>query len=219
MRRFALLLACPLLALPLVGTLAAGPAQVLEDEEPPLLFSVECEGKEVLAQLDRPFRVPTQAGETVMTIHMKPHRVFRYAGVLFHYPNRFAFRADLSGDGCSKWTLSGELMTITVFRYEAQEKHEFVRTALADAIVRRFGKESVTRKASALQDGLERIDGEELEVRSEGRVTTHFFYSFRSGKDSILLSLQDTRRQGAERGREAAGMEEMFRGSFRRTRK
>ncbi|MHC4862358.1 MAG: hypothetical protein ACYTDY_19960 [Planctomycetota bacterium] len=200
-----------------LASLFLAAAQPDESAEPPMLFFLQYGDEETQIALGKPFRLKTPGDDMVMTLRLKPHRVFRYSGVRFHYPRAFAFKADFDNADYDRWTLSGGSVTITIFRYVAREDHALFRRAIGDAIVARHGKENVVRSDSALGAGDETLAGETLVVRTARRIMTHHLYSFRGSDGSIVVSFQETRREGRERGKDAAAAEKMLRESFRLT--
>src|SRR4051794_4953611 len=181
-----------------------------EDQEPPQLFFLEFDGKRTPIELDRPLGTDVFGGARAFTLRVEPYRVFRYAGLRFHYPREYTFEADLTSTAVSMWTLSGNDCKIMVHRYKAREDHEdaleSVRKRLVAAYKPSKTKEALTRLNIRGAD----LKGKRIEVRIANTLIQQDLYSFPSAKDSIVLILQDSPLQSGNPSADRTRAERMF---------
>ncbi|MGL5095305.1 MAG: hypothetical protein ACRDD1_06935, partial [Planctomycetia bacterium] len=58
-------------------------------------------------ELDKPFRTDVFGEAKTATLRVEPYRVFRNAGLSFHYPREYMFECDLELAPSMLWTLEG----------------------------------------------------------------------------------------------------------------
>jgi uncharacterized protein (TIGR03067 family) len=185
-----------------------------EDREPPLLFYLESSGKKTPIELDKPFKTAA-LGDTA-TLRVEPYRVFPYAGPSFHYPRNYTFEAASEGPLVSRWIVQGTDCTITILRFKDQPDHEAARRRYVKAVVANF-KTSTEHKESeaALELKGATLKGSLLHVVFGGGTIHAEVYSFSSGKDAVVLALQDIPKEGGKPSDDRVNVGKMLRDTLR----
>jgi hypothetical protein len=176
----------------LVGAVAAAAwAGKDEAKEPPQIFALEIDGKRVPLELDRPVDLATPAPVTRATLRSEPHRVFDFAGVRFHYPREMGFEADLETPEVAIWTLDGNDAVVMVHRLEGEGDAPATRARVEEGILAQYGRAGRREPAKATLGGRE-LEGSVIQARIAGSRISQEVFAFPSGKDSIVLILQDS---------------------------
>jgi hypothetical protein len=178
----------------LLSATAKTPAaeEAKENQEPPQLFYLEINGKKMPLALNKPFPTETLKGADTATLRVEPYRVFRYSGILFHYPTEYAFEADLEGPGVAIWTLTGPTTVIMVQRYDLQADPDAARGQLIKALGARYKDAKKKEREVTLKVKDTTLKGVCLELELVRTVIHQELYSFRVGKGSVVLLIQDT---------------------------
>jgi len=174
------------------GILAAGVQESVEEREPPMIFSLEVEGKRVPVELDKAFELETKNPTTKVTLRAAPHRIFNFGGVRFHYPREMGFEADLGTPGVKIWTLDGNNAVFIMQLHSDAEDHQALRKEVIDAMVQQYGRGNVKREPSSLVVQKKRLSGTTLQITLSGIRLSQAVYSFQAGKDAVVFVLQDS---------------------------
>jgi hypothetical protein len=161
-------------------------------KEPPAVLSVDAGGKTVTAELDKAFELDLPGGKTSVKIRLEPYRVFAKAGVSFKYPTKFLFEADLETEGVVIWTLEGSTCVLMVQRFSGRDDPEGVLKDVVNNITGSFGEANVKAGPAALDVGAEKLKGTGLRIQVAGQRINYRFFAFKSGKQAVILSLQDS---------------------------
>jgi hypothetical protein len=160
--------------------------------EPPAVLSVEAGGKVVAAELDKAFELDTPGGRTTVKIRLEPYRLFARAGLSFKYPTKFLFEADLDTEGVVIWTLEGGSCVVMVQRFTERDDPAAVMKEVVKGMTDSFGKPNVREAAATLDAGAEKLKGTGLRIQVAGERIHYRLFAFASGKDAVILSLQDS---------------------------
>ena len=171
---------------------ALAPLQEEDAKEPPAVFSVEAGGKTVSAELDKAFELDTPGGKTTVKIRLEPYRQFSRAGLSFKYPTKFLFEADLDTKGVVIWTLEGSSCVVLVQRFDDRDDPAAVLKEVVKGMIDGFGKANVREGAATLEAGAEKLKGTALRIKVAGESVNYRLFAFASGKNTVILSLQDS---------------------------
>src|SRR5688572_9207076 len=113
------------------------------DEEPPMEYALELDGRSVDLLLDRETTLDLPGGQTVKAkLTAKPERLFRAGGVSFRYPRQHAFEVERDGDTVT-WTFDGNDNVLILTRHAAVElEPEQLRNAVVAGLVSQYGPEN-----------------------------------------------------------------------------
>ena len=168
---------------------------LLQDEdaqEPPAVYSVEAGGKTVPAELDKAFEIDTPGGKTTVKIRLEPYRLFSRAGLSFKYPTKFLFEADLETKGVVIWTLEGSSCVVLIQRFDGRDDPAAVLKEVVKGMTDGFGKANVREGPAALDVGAEKLKGTALQIKVAEERVHYRLFAFASGKNAVILSLQDS---------------------------
>lgn len=200
----------------MVAPLFAGPAAPRtqrEGREPPMLFTLKYDNREVPVAMDKPFEV-TIAGKThKMSLSAKPYREFDAAGVRFRYPTSHAFEFDNSTEGMISWTLDGGDNTITVMRYEDTEADASL-PEIVDGLTQAFGQDNVTKTDTSIQLAGKTYRGKKLVIRVQSLSITQEVFAIPQGKSAILLTIQDSPQDDGSPSAETKAVKVMLQETF-----
>lgn len=188
-----------------------------EDKEPPLLFVLEADGKKIPIEEDKPFHLDTAAGKTHCVLRVEPFRVFQHGGVVLHYPREFNFEADLDTPGVKLWTLSGNNAVLMVQRHAGQADPAAVQKQLVQEMIARYKKPNVRETTATIELEKKAVKGAKLVVTLAGQTLIQVFYSFKTGKDTLVLMTQDCPADDGSPSRDAQKAEKLLRESFKVT--
>ncbi len=180
------------LAVLLLAGCGAAQPPVDEEQEPPQLFFLEVGGKRIQVELDKPLDTATLGGAKSVTLRVEPYRVFPYGGVKFHYPREYTFEADFSTPGVSLWTLSGSDCKIMIQRYQDQPNHQATLATFKKQLLATYKANKPKESAVKLKLKDAVVDGQRIELALFGSALQQDVYSFQSGKEAVLLVVQDS---------------------------
>jgi len=204
--RLAILLATPVLV-------SGAPLEDLA-KEPALVMYVEADGKKITVEVDKPFELDTKAGKTSFTLRMEPYRVFQYAGLSFNYPRGASFKAQVEGP-MALWTLTDSPAMIMVQHFKNQPDPKLILNQMVEQMTAQYGKSAEVKQTEASLELQKRsLKGVRLEVGFAQQTIHQSLFSFASGKDVIVLILQDVPDDGKPT-RSFAQLQKMMQDSFR----
>ena len=180
------------LAAATAGILASVIQEAVEKREPPMIFSLEIDGKKIPIELDKPIDLETKGPGAKVTLRAEPHRVFSFGGLRFHYPRDMGFEADLGTEGLKLWTLDGNAVVIMVQYYKERQDYEDLRKEYTDNMVKSVGRRNVKVESSTLTLQKKTLTGSTLRLNMAGTKLAQSVYSFQVGDDSVVLVLQDS---------------------------
>lgn len=188
----------------------ASPAVAEDDQTPPQLFYLEVDGKKVPIDLDKPFQTSSLAGAKTVTLRTEAYRVFPYGGLRFHYPRDYAFQANLESKAVSIWTLSGSDCMLMVQRYNGAADHEGVLDAVKTQLLENY--KTASPKVTSVKLNVQGTDwkGTRIEARVVTALIHQDLYVFKSGKDTVLLVLQDAPQDDGKASAERGRMEKLL---------
>lgn len=86
-----------------------------EKTEPPRLFTLVIDGREVMLELDREITLDQTLSHPRIMLRAGVTRHFDQGGIAFDYPATFGWEADVQDNDYKCWTLSGNDFKIMVF--------------------------------------------------------------------------------------------------------
>ena len=181
-----------------------------EAQEPPQLFFLELEGKRIPIELDKPLGTDVLGGAKAVTLRVEPHRVFRYAGLRFHYPREYTFEADLDMAAVWLWTLSGNDSKIIIQQYKSSKDHGAALELVKKELVAVYKDNKTIEAPVKLSIRGTEVKGKRIEVSIANTLIRQDLYSFPSGKDSIVVILQDSPQDSGSPSADRTRMEKMF---------
>lgn len=186
-----------------------------ERREPPLVLYFEADGRRIPVELDQPFAAQALGGAKSATLRLEPHREFAYAGLRFRFPRQFTFAADLESPLVTLWTLSGNDCSIMVHRYRGEPDPKAVQQRVLEQMSETYQQEKKkTRPVSLALEGAT-LQGTRLEVDLATVRILQDFYAVRSGKDVLVLILQDAPRENGQPSVERLGIEKLLKESLK----
>jgi hypothetical protein len=201
-----------LLAVPM---LAAALPSLQDAKEPPLVMYLEADGKKTPVEVDKPFEVDTKGGKTTFTLRMEPYRVFKDAGISFQYPRGAAFK--VQGEGPMKlWTLSDNPAVVMVQHFKNQPDPALILKQIVEQILAQYGTASEVKQVETTVEFQKRtLKGTRLEVKVVHQLIHQSLFSFASGKDAVVLILQDAPEDDGKPSRAFFQFQKMMQDSFR----
>ena len=185
------------------------------DQEPPQIFFLECAGRRVPVDLDKPFRTDALAGAKSATLRVEPHRVFRYAGLVFHYPREYTFVVSLENPAVAVWTLAGSDCTIMVQRYPGRQDADAVRREFVGDLTALYQGAKTKQTDATCKLKHTTLKGLRLEVELAGRLLYQDLFCFPAGKDLVVLILQDSPQRDGQPSPDRTRAEKMLHDSLR----
>jgi hypothetical protein len=205
-----------LLALAVLAASAAGAAWPEKDEskEPPQIFTLEVEGKRIPVDLDVPVDLPSKSVPVRVVLRSEPHRQFEAAGVRFRYPRAMGFEADFGDPPVRLWTLDGNDAVLILQHHEAERDPVAALSAVADAMADQYGKALRERVETRLTLGGRELKGTTLRVVLGASPIRQSLYSFKAGRGSIVIVLQDSPKEDGSPSEEFTRLLDMLKASF-----
>jgi len=180
----------------LVAPAPASAAPLQEAKEPPLVMYVEADGKKIPVQVDKPFDLETKAGKTSLTLRMEPYRVFPYAGVTFNYPRGASFTTQSTGP-MTAYILTDNPAVFMVQHFKGQSDPKLILKQMIEQMTAQYGKSAeVSPSDATLELDKRPLKGVRLEVAFAQQTIHQSLFSFASGKDTVVLILQDAPDEG-----------------------
>jgi hypothetical protein len=163
-----------------------------EAQTPPQIFYLEAGGKKLPVELDKPFATSAIAANETATLRVSAYRLFPYAGLRFFYPQDFTFAANLDDPDVSIWTMRGSDSLIMVQRYPNQPDAAKVQKEMLGVLATQYqgGIRKQTDATLALKST--QLKGVSLDITLGIAQLRQELFAFPSGKDVIILLLQDT---------------------------
>ena len=181
-----------------------------EDQEPPQTFFIEAGDKKIPVDLGQPFPTAEFAGKATATLRVDPHRTFRYAELVFQYPQEFVFEADLENEAVSIWSLSGSNSVIMVQKYPGRKDADEVRKEVVRAMGDQYQEALKSQSAVALPLKSGNLQGVRLNVELAGSPLVQDLFSFTAGDCAIILLLQDSPQENKQPSAEHAKAQKML---------
>jgi hypothetical protein len=198
-----------------VPALVSGVPALQESKEPPLVIYLESEGKKIPVEVDKPIELETKAGKTSLTLRMEPYRLFQYAGLYFQYPRGATFKTQTEGP-MTLWTLSDSPTMVMVQHFKGASDPKSILKQMVDQMLAQYGNSADVKQAAASVELQKRpLQGVRLEVTIARQIIHQSLFSFASGKDTIVLILQDSPEEGGKSSRAYLQFQKMMRDSFR----
>jgi len=197
------------------AVLAALPRSADETMEPPPIYALEVGGKRVALEPDLPLDLDTPDARTRVVLRTEPHRVFPFAGLRFHYPRGMGFEADMDTPGVALWSLDGNDAVVMVQRYGGREVPGEVREEVVTSIQAQFGRRSATSAPSKTSLGGRELEGTEIRIAIAGTRLIQEVYAIPSGRDTIILIVQDSLEDDGSHSAEYGTTKKMLAESFR----
>jgi hypothetical protein len=202
------------LALLLVAPVLVSGAPLQDAKEPPLVMYLEADGKKIPVEVDKPIDLETKAGKTSVTLRMEPYRVFSYAGLTFNYPRGASFKSQGEGP-MTLWTLTDSPAMIMVQHFKNQPDAKLILKQMVEQMTAQYGKSAeVKQSETSLELQKKPLKGVRLEVGFAQQTIHQNLFSFASGKDVIVLILQDAPDEGKPT-RSFVQLQKMMQDTFR----
>jgi hypothetical protein len=190
-----------------------------EDKEPPLIFSLESGGKKLPIEQDKPFTLDTVAGKTTCVLRVEPFRQFSYGGVSFRYPRDFGFEADFEQEGVKLWTLDGNDCVLMIQRYLDENDTDQVLKNFISGLTAVYPKDGMKESACSIDLEGKAVKGTKINVTLAGQKLTQSCYPLKSGKDTVILVVQDSIKDDGTSSDDARKAEKLLRETFKLTAK
>jgi hypothetical protein len=196
---------------------ATGSIHAAESESlaPQLVFYFEVDGKRVPLELDKPFATQALGGAKAATLRLAPHREFSHGGIRFRFPREFGFEADLEWPQISMWTLSGNDCSILVHRYRAQSDPKAIQQSVVEQMAALYKSAKKKTVPVSLEVGGAVLRGTRIDVEMAGTKIFQDIYALPSGKDVLVLIVQDAPSEGGRLSAERVGVETLLRESLK----
>lgn len=140
------------------------PATAPVEEEPPMRFTLQIEGKSVPVELDRPFQIDLDNRQIQAQLRAEPTRRFQAGGVSFEYPRHFAFEADRDDPNLTLWTLDGNDGVIMLMRFKVPVEPD----QLLEEFVGQYGKGNVQQGPVRVSLRGQEFEGTRLKITLAG---------------------------------------------------
>lgn len=201
----------------LAVTLAGLPAAAGDGEarDPKLNFFFEADGKRVPIELDAPFTTAALGASKSVVLRLEPHREFTYGGVRFRFPREYSFEADLADPNVKIWTLSGNDCVLMIHRYANQPSVDELQQSVVDEMLKAY-KGAKKKTAPVSMDVQGTVNkGTRIEAELASTRIHQDLYAIRSGKDVVMLIVQDTPKEGGDASKERLATERLLRDSLK----
>jgi len=184
-------------------------------KEPPLVMYLEADGKKTPVEVDKPFEVETKGGKTTFTLRMESYRVFQNAAVSFQYPRGATFK--VQGEGLVRLcTISDSPAVVMVQHFRNQPDAGLILKQMVEQILAQYGESAEVKQVETTVEYQKRsLKGVRLEVRIARQLLHQSLFSFASGKDVVVLILQDTPDEEGKPSRAFAQFQKLMQDSFR----
>lgn len=196
--------------------LLAAPGRLMADEttEPPVAYTLEINGQPYALSPDKPLKITGDFSNPELTLRVAQTRILQAAGVSFSYPSYFTFEADTTDPEVQTWTVSGNDVTIMLFRFAEPVTPRELATSTAgelnvaeptieDLAVSLGGKELAGVKATMPLGGLTIIQ-QSLEIPG-------------AAMGSRMLVVQEVRSAGAAEAAELGAALKLLKSSLQHT--
>jgi hypothetical protein len=190
------------------------------DEEPPLEFALELDGKSVDVQLDTPATAEVGGKQVEVRLTAKPDRLFRGGGISFRYPRQHGFEVerDPGGDGTTTWTFDGNQNVVILLRNaEPVDPGELSRDII-ETMSEQYGKENSRTEPTSIELGSRKVTGTRMDVRVAGErlVQEVFAWQAREGEGpTYAMIIQDTPPEAGGTSEETRGVRELLARTFK----
>jgi hypothetical protein len=167
--------------------------------EPMDSYSLEIDGKEYPVFTDRLSAVKSEKGDFQVKLKVAPFKTFSMEGISLEYPRHFSFEADTADKDVMLWNLSGSNTILMIQKYGEEMSHEI----MGNMLQQRFGAENSKLAETEMELLGARQKGTRVLTTIGDSSITQDIFSFKYGKGSILLILQDSVDQqghGSEEG-------------------
>jgi len=185
-------------------------AAVDDSTEPPLLYTLEIDGKAHTVALDTPVTIAGDFKDPKVVLKASSTRRFNHGGVAFDYPAFFTWEASIEGPSEKTWTLSGNDFVIMVFEMPGPVSADEFSKGMAEQFHEGRTRLSTTDR---LIGGRKR-EGQLLRVSIAGTELRLEIYALPSKTGSRLLVLQDSTGDDGAMSKEGAKAVALLSSSF-----
>ena len=161
-------------------------ASASEKDEPPLGYTLQIDGKEVLLEPGKELKIEGKFENPKVKLLPNQTRLFSAAGVVFKYPAYFTFEADFSSEGVKIWTLNGKEFMIMVHQFSAKLSAQ----QMAESMKAQYGKSAKTSPVSRKING-QNLKGVRVTANFAGAGITQDVLDLPTENGNRLLVIQD----------------------------
>ena len=107
------------------------------DDDPPVpavAYTLIINGERHEIVPDEPLKITGTLENPTVTLQVSKHRTFQAAGVGFEYPAYFTFEAETADPDVQTWTVSGNDVTVILFRFAERVSPADLAKSTADAL-------------------------------------------------------------------------------------
>jgi hypothetical protein len=165
-----------------------------DSAEPPIVYTLEVDGRPVTLQPDTPFQLEGSFEDPTLTLRGAQTRTLQADGITFNYPAYFTFEADISDPEVKTWTASGNDVTVMLFSFSAEVDARALAESTAEALQARDIQVEPVKVKLGEQD---REGVKATMPLLDQTVIQRVLTLPPSSKGSRLLVLQEVRGQGA----------------------
>jgi hypothetical protein len=180
--------------LPSIFLVAVGWCSADDSAEPPIVYTLEVDGRFVTLQPDTPLKLEGSFEAPTLILRVAQTRTLQADGVTFNYPAYFTFEADISDPEVKTWTASGNDVTVMLFSFSAEVDARALAESTAEALQARDIKVDPVKVRLGEQ---EREGVKATMPLLDQTVIQQVLTLPPSSKGSRLLVLQEVRGQGA----------------------
>ena len=163
-----------------------------EGKDPQLVFFFDADGRRVPVELDKAFSPQLLGTAKAATLRLEPHREFAYGGLRFRFPREYSFEAELGSPVLSMWTLTGNDCTLMIHRYRNQANAEELQQGVVEQMLTAYKDARKKSGPARLELQGETLRGTRLEVELASTRIFQDIFAIRSGKDVVMLIIQDS---------------------------
>jgi hypothetical protein len=181
-----------------------------ETTEPPVVYSIDIDGKAYSVALGTPLRTEGIFTNPTITLTAASTRHFGAVGIEFNYPAAFQWEADVEVENAKSWTLSGNDLKIMVF----QLSKGVTASSYGQAMVKQFGSENTTIKSTERTLGGKLLTGRILNTVIANTKITMEILEVPTKANPRFLVLQDNPPEGESASAEALSTLKMLSNTF-----
>jgi hypothetical protein len=174
-----------------------------ETHEPPAKFNVTINGQSSVVMEGE----PTKVGGATIGISIDPYKTFSYAGMVFPYPSKFSFQADVEDAKNKSWTLSGTDLSVIVI-----DSPGLTLAKYEDELLKQYEGAKVNKKAVDYVMGGKNITGSYLAFTIGGTPNMIEIMPVGNGK---FLVLHDALTNDGKHSEESQAYTQMLQKSFK----
>jgi len=160
--------------------------------EPPQEFALQAGGWELDMRLGLPVELPKILAGQLVTLRLRPTRLFDYEGLSFCYPQQYEFDF-LSKEKDGEYvTLSGRVNVLRLRIFQYGDDLATLLDSAARAIGLEDGPQGVSRDCELVAKQGRKLAGKHLEAGTSGARAMHEVYALSAGPDAVLLIVHGT---------------------------